>query len=456
MLMCRGAVLLLLLLAVVAATASAFSLSSLTSLPGKAISSVTPTKASKQQDDGSKSGGNILTKLVDKAVNTTSKVVSAVVPNVNGTTYNTFKALFTTVGSCIGSMERGWEDEELGDFTVGKESPYCNSACSRDYFCCAPQRPEELTVNFFFSGKRGQHYELRLNDSKSQQLIRQNPKLVWIIHGLGNDITSSDQIFNKTRDAYLDRGYSVVLVDWHKGNRLYNQAMANVRIVGALTGQMMLRMGVAGNSLCAGFSLGSHVCGEAGSWVKKRGGKLARCIGIDPAGPGFDGCSSSIRLDKKDCGVVTSIHTSQFKGITSIPLEEGLGTKEKTGHCDFWANMGKEQPTCDNTTIGSFAGLLATGQFKQLGSDIGYSLACSHSRGMQYFFSQVSHTCNFRGVRAECGGGAACTRADIDDEDFDDNGQPLLQEMPLPPDDKCDTRYDADFTFDTTGKEPFC
>ena len=398
---------------------------------------------------------SILSTIVDTAKNTTGKVVDAVTPDVNGTTFNTVKALITTVDSCIGSKEQGWDDPELGNFNVGPDSPYCNSACGRNFFCCAPQKPEELTVNFFFSGKRKESYELRLNDETSKKLIKQNQKLVWIVHGLGNDITTADEIFNKTRDAFLDRGYSVVLVDWHKGNRLYNQAMANVRIVGARTGQMMVRFGVAKNSMCVGFSLGSHVCGEAGSWVKKQNQKIPKCIGIDPAGPGYDGCTSSIRLDKKDCGLVVSIHTSQYKGLISIPTEEGLGTKEKTGHCDFWANKGKEQPTCDNTTITSFAGLLATGQLKQVGSDLSYSLACSHSRGMQYFHSQVSRKCNFIGTRAECGGGHACTRADMDEED-EENGGNILREMPLPPDDKCASGYDVDYTFDTTGKEPFC
>lgn len=400
---------------------------------------------SKNENKPKKSDGGVLDKIVGKAKNVTKKVVSAVTPDVNGTTYNTFKALFTTVDSCIGSTEKGWEDPELGNFTVGPDSDYCNSACSRNFFCCAPQKPEDLTVNFFFSGKRNQSYELRLNDEKSQRLIKQNQKLVWVIHGLMDDITTSDIVFNNTRDAFLDRGYSVVLVDWHKGNRLYNQAMANVRIVGALTGQLMVRLGVARNSMCVGFSLGSHVCGEAGSWVKRHGQKIPKCIGIDPAGPGYDGCSNSIRLDKKDCALVVAIHTSQFRGLLSIPEEEGLGTKQKTGYCDFWANKGKDQPTCDNTTIGSFAGLLATGQFKQLGSDVSYSLACSHSRGMQYFYSQVSETCHFVGTVAECGGGAACTKVSPDEEDEDDNGQ-APRHMELPPDDKCTTSYDVDYT----------
>ena len=74
-----------------------------------------------------------------------------------------------------------------------------------------------------------------------------------------------------------------------------------------------MHYGLAERSICAGFSLGSHICGEAGSFLRRKGKTLYKCHGIDPAGPGFDGCSSDIRLDKTDCGIVTSIHTSQFR-----------------------------------------------------------------------------------------------------------------------------------------------
>ena len=74
---------------------------------------------------------------------------------------------------------------------------------------------------------------------------------------------------------------------------------------------------------------------------------------------------------------------------------------------------------------------------------------------MQYFLSQVSKTCAFRGKRAECGGGAECSRAAREDIE-EEREAGLVRDMPLPPDDKCDKSYDSDYTFDTTGKAPFC
>ena len=101
-------------------------------------------------------------------------------------------------------------------------------------------RPEKIRVKFIFSDNKKEHHILHMNDPDAgKHLNRQrDKKIVWIIHGLLNHVYI-EPIFNQTRDAYLDRGFNVIVVDWNKGNRLYMQAMANVRIVGALTGQLM-------------------------------------------------------------------------------------------------------------------------------------------------------------------------------------------------------------------------
>jgi len=127
--------------------------------------------------------------------------------------------------------------------------------------------------------------------------ISDNRPIAWIIHGFMNDITL-DNVFNQTKDAYIDRGFSVIMVDWTKGNREYFQSIANVRVVGALVGQMMDWLNVHTRSLCVGFSLGSHICGEAGSFLQSKGKVLQECHGVDPAGPAFDGCNDfRLRLD---------------------------------------------------------------------------------------------------------------------------------------------------------------
>ena len=375
------------------------------------------------------------------------KVVTTVLPSKTRLT-----SLVMTAGTCTVSKDKGWYSEELGNFTMGSDSPYCDSSCSRSAVCCAPQKPDEVQVKFFHFDKRNQSSTLNLTSSESAHLVQQNPHLVWFIHGFADNMFKNP-VFNQTRDAYLRRGFDVVQVDWSGGNLEYFQALANIRLVAALTGRMIKNYGVAATSTCVGFSLGSHVCGEVGSWIKQRGETLSRCIGIDPAGPAFDGCSNTVRLDKGDCQLVTSIHTSQFKGIRSLIDNEGLGTTEKVGHCDFWANDGKDQPKCQSNLL---------------------TKSCSHARGMDYFLSQVRKRCNFIGHEAECGEGENCERIKRADSEsaeeafhptggwrraanhVDHFGHKLLPKMPISPDDLCTPDYDTDYQFDTKAKEPYC
>lgn len=150
---------------------------------------------------------------------------------------------------------------------------------------------------------------------------RSNKTIAFIVHGFLNHY-SYESMWNRTRDGFLQRGNDVIAVDWSRGNRLYPQAMANVRVIGALIGRLISTMGISGQSYCVGFSLGAHVCGEAGAWLQRQGSTLDKCIGIDPAGPGFDGCGNDIRLDPSDCRVVTAIHTSQFVEMLGFVLRE--------------------------------------------------------------------------------------------------------------------------------------
>lgn len=250
------------------------------------------------------------------------KVTDAILP-----ANSAIKSIFNTVGTCSVTKDKGWYDEELGNFTIGPDSPYCDSSCARAAVCCAPEKPAEVKINFYHFDKRNQSYVLNMTSPESAKLVQQNPRLLWFVHGF-KDNMFKNPVFNQTRDAFIKRGYDVVQVDWSGGNLEYFQAVANIRLVGAMTGRMIKNYDVAHTSTCVGFSLGGHVCGEVGSWIKKHGQVLNRCIGIDPAGPAFDNCSNSIRLDKEDCGLVVAIHTSQFEGIGSLIDNEGLGTKD--------------------------------------------------------------------------------------------------------------------------------
>ena len=100
-----------------------------------------------------------------------------------------------------------------------------------------------------------------------------------------------------------------------------------------------------------GFSLGGQIVGEAGKYVNKNGNgkQIAECHALDPAGPWFDplyGFVSDMQVDKSDCKLVQSVHSSANYNpatalVTTMALK--LGTSFKSGHCDFWINCGHDQ-----------------------------------------------------------------------------------------------------------------
>ena len=310
--------------------------------------------------------------------------------------------------------------------------------------CCAPETPEELVVQFFLSNKKVSNQLISADNVKSAKSMLTDGRVVVVVHGFLNHF-SYESIWNQTKNGWIDRGANVIIVDWSRGNRLYFQSMANVRVVGALVGQLIKRMGVAERGTCAGFSLGSHICGEAGAWLRKKGQTLSECHGIDPAGPGFDGCGPDIRLDRSDCGLVTVIHSSQFTNIL------GFGTKYKSGHCDFWMNDAFTQPMCGpNPTTAELVKGLLTFKSKEVTGGVEDFVGCSHSRAMKYYISQLQRVCSFNGDPAICGRGEKCYPVP---SLYREGRSPS---MVMPPDDVCDRRQNEDYRIQTTGKFPFC
>jgi hypothetical protein len=385
---------------------SPFSSSSTTSIPPlfteafRRIENVTDLILFSNRDDAETTTGLPEEKFFNPFKNKSANgiigdVITAIVPDkLEGT----LGSILTSAENCITNNE-GYNDPDLGDFRTTKNSIYCSSNCTRNIICCSPQPVKELDVQFIYSNSKTSSKKIGLNDG-----LNSKKKIVWIVHGFLNDYTQDDN-FNDTKDAYIDRGFDVVVVDWSKGNKLYLQSTANVRVVGALVGQMMHRMGVTDRSICAGFSLGAHVCGEAGKWIKRRTNNVIwKCHGIDPAGPGYDGCDSEVRLDPSDCTTVVSMHTSQYNTIVSLVGKSGLGTKYRTGHCDFWMNDAITQPKCNNASVLGVHKDIFAGKFGKIASDIERTFTCSHSRAMRYYINSVKQECEFKGVQSEgCG-----------------------------------------------------
>jgi len=123
------------------------------------------------------------------------------------------------------------------------------------------------------------------------------------------------------------------------GNLFYGFAVKNVPLVGKRVGEFVhfLMQNGAVKSLeqihLLGFSLGSHVSGNAGNTLRELTGQIpARISGLDPAGPSFyQGLSlRSRQLSTEDAHFVDIVHTNQG----------ALGIYKNIGHVDFYPNGG--------------------------------------------------------------------------------------------------------------------
>ena len=70
-------------------------------------------------------------------------------------------------------------------------------------------------------------------------------------------------------------------------------------------------------------------------------------LGLDPAGPLFEGYEPYVRLDKSDASYVDVIHSNGESLIVG-----GFGTWEPIGHVDFYPNGGRAQRGCQHLIIG--------------------------------------------------------------------------------------------------------
>ena len=124
---------------------------------------------------------------------------------------------------------------------------------------------------------------------------------------------------------------NIILVDWEKdaGNLLYFPSADKTRDVGNQLATYLKNSGVDPNyTTLIGHSLGAHVAGFAGSAYRQSTGKaINQIVGLDPAGPAFEGKGAGDRLDPTDANRVVAIHTSIV-----------LGYNDRLGTQDIYAN----------------------------------------------------------------------------------------------------------------------
>ncbi|KAI2661538.1 Endothelial lipase [Labeo rohita] len=170
---------------------------------------------------------------------------------------------------------------------------------------------------------------------------------------------------------------NVVVVDWlGLAHQLYPDAVNHTRRVGQsiatvldwLQDEVQLQLQ---DVHMIGYSLGAHVAGYAGTFVK---GNIGRITGLDPAGPMFEGVASHKRLSPDDADFVDVLHT-----YTRGALGVSIGIQEPIGDIDIYPNGGDVQPGC---SLGDVLSTAAAGNFVEV-------MKCEHERAVHLFVDSL-------------------------------------------------------------------
>lgn len=259
------------------------------------------------------------------------------------------------------------------------------------------------------------------------------------------------------KDGYMKRGEydAVILLYWNHGNGLdYFQAVGNVRTVGMMLGRLLTSWNIYDRTRAVGFSLGAQILGEAGKYVQERtsGKKIAECHALDPAGPLYDGCPNDMVLDKSDCKLVQVIHTSGAVLGVAGPLAGELGTRKKTGHCDYWINCGYGQDPCEASNFLELIKAMGQANANKAATaakGVPMNMVCSHMRATAVYVQQVTGQCKFPAHEcSNCGKGVPACQTNGPAAGFD-----------VIPDGKCSPNMDKNFYVQTkrvTNNEKLC
>ncbi|KAI8126610.1 hypothetical protein FF38_05473 [Lucilia cuprina] len=231
------------------------------------------------------------------------------------------------------------------------------------------------------------HFSLQLGDLKGFRMLDSNKRLALFLHGW-NDEGSKGWVQEMLRTwTYFDPECSVCVVDWGNLSQndyktasmsIFDVGLTVAGIVEALE-QLSLNKFSRRNVTIAGYSLGAHAAGFAGTALN---GEVEQIIGLDPAGPLFtmpSVVSPEYRLDQSDAQFVQILHTSAGT----------LGSGVKAGHADFYPNGGKApQSNCR---------LFMNLQDVQNTNPI----ACSHSTAAVFFKQSMDPTYAFMGYHCD-------------------------------------------------------
>ncbi|KAL6257487.1 hypothetical protein P5V15_011057 [Pogonomyrmex californicus] len=258
-----------------------------------------------------------------------------------------------------------------------------------------PARPDSINPRYVLYTREEAEmpHEFKID---SFETIREAPfnnknNVYFIIHGF-LDNGDKTWVLRMMKELLLREDCNVVIVNWIAGaGPPYTQAVANTRLVGAMTARLAAQLIEItqiplSKTHCIGHSLGAHTCGYVGYTLRKRYGyKLGRITGLDPAEPHFSHTSPMVRLDPTDATFVTAVHTD-----SSLFISGGLGIMQPVAHIDFYPNGGRNQPGCNEGVLNSIT--LERGSFFR---GIKRFLGCNHIRSYEYFIESINTRCPF-------------------------------------------------------------
>ncbi|XP_015586710.1 pancreatic lipase-related protein 2 [Cephus cinctus] len=261
-----------------------------------------------------------------------------------------------------------------------------------------PDRPDSIHPRYVLYTRNHTEssdiVEIDQFDIIHQSNFRKHKTLYFIIHGY-LDNGDKTWVLRTMRELLIRDDANVLIVNWIGGaGPPYTQAVANTRLVGAMTARLAAKLIETGEVQahkihCIGHSLGAHTCGYTGHTLKTSYGyTMGRITGLDPAEPHFSNTSPMVRLDPSDAHFVTAIHTDCNPFISG-----GLGITQPVAHIDFYPNGGRNQPGCNEGVLNSIT--LERGSFFK---GIKRFLGCNHVRSYEYFIESINTACPFLAV----------------------------------------------------------
>uniref|UniRef100_A0A8D8P1W9 Inactive pancreatic lipase-related protein 1 n=1 Tax=Culex pipiens TaxID=7175 RepID=A0A8D8P1W9_CULPI len=266
-----------------------------------------------------------------------------------------------------------------------------------------PEKPSKINVRFpVFNRKTRVHPKfIDLDDPDYLGEVGINPagRIYVITHGFLQSGKAKwiERMINELLDRDEEGTASCIVIDWGGGSSPpYNQASANIRLVGAIAANALhmiyeeLGLKNLDRVHMIGHSLGAHLSGYTGYYLQKDFGlKLGRITGMDPAELAFTETNPIVRLDTTDAKYVDVVHSDATPFVPKI----GLGLYEPIGHLDFYPNGGFNQPGCDQSFWKRKDGSFVSSMYQ--------FFSCSHVRSVDFFIESIQSKCPFTAIACE-------------------------------------------------------